>query len=117
MTKEFLDIHELSEYLSIKRSTLYTMVESGDLPHYRIGRLIRFKRNDVDGWLETHRRERTEIDKRAEEILTNTTRQRVDIDAVVKKSIEEVKNSRYNLPHGKSDRIKGLRKEVEDGTL
>jgi excisionase family DNA binding protein len=117
MTKEFLDIHELSECLSMKRSTLYTMVECGDLPHYRIGRLIRFKRNDVDAWIETHRRDGIEIDKKAKEILKTTARQRLNMNSVVKKSIEEVKNRRYNVPHGKSDRIKGLRKEVENGTL
>jgi excisionase family DNA binding protein len=117
MTKEFLNVSDLSEYLSIKKSTLYSMVESGDLPYYRIGRLIRFKRNDVDAWMETHRKERIEIDKKAKEILKNTTRPDMDIDSIVKKSIEEVKNRRYNLPHGKPHRIKGLRKEVSNGTL
>ncbi len=117
MTKEFLDIHELSEFLSIKRSTLYAMVESGDLPHYRIGRLIRFKRNDLDAWIETYRREGTEIEKKAKEILKGVRNPKIDVDKVAKKVIEEVKNSGYTLDHGKTDRIKGLRKEVGNGTL
>lgn len=117
MAKEFLDIHDLSECLSIKRSTLYAMVENGELPHYKIGRLIRFKRNDVDAWMETHRRERIEIDKKAKEILKITVGERLDLNSIVKKSIESVKNSGYNRGHGKPDRIKGLREEVENGTL
>jgi len=117
MTKEFLNINDLSEYLSIKKSTLYSMVESGELPHYKIGRLIRFKRNDVDAWIETHRRERIEIDKRAKEILRVTARPNMDISSIVKKTIEEVKSRRYNVSYGKPDRIKGLRKEVKNGTL
>ena len=117
MTKEFFDIGELSEILSIKRSTLYAKVEAGELPHYKVGRLIRFKKSDVEEWMGSHRRERIEIDKRAKEILNLATGQRLDINSIVKKSIEEVKNSGYNLPHGKSDRIKGLRKEVKNGTL
>jgi excisionase family DNA binding protein len=117
MTKDFLNISDLSEYLSIKKSTLYLMVESGDMPHYRIGRLIRFRRDDVDAWIETHRRKRIEIDRRAKEILKITARPNNDISRIVKKTIEEVKNRRYNVPHGKPDRIKGLRKEVENGTL
>ena len=117
MTKELLSVGDLSEYLNIKKSTIYRLVENGHLPHYKIGRLVRCKRSDVDAWIEKHRREGIEIDKKAKEILKSTTRPRVDINALVKKTIEEVKNRRYNVPHGKSDRIKGLRKEVADGTL
>ena len=117
MAKEFLDIHDLSECLSIKRSTLYAKVKAGEIPHYKFGRLIRFKRNDVDAWMEKHRRERIEIDKKAKEILENTTRPRADINEIVRKAVEEGKNRRYNVPHGKPDRIKGLRKEVENGNL
>ena len=49
---EYLKIEDISAYLNIKSKTLYAMVESGDIPHYRIGRLIRFKREDVDLWME-----------------------------------------------------------------
>jgi len=117
MTKEFLDIHDLSECLNIKRSTLYTKVESGEIPHYKVGRLIRFKKSDLDAWMESHRKEQIDLEKKAKEILKITTRQRLDIDAVVKKTIEEVKGKSYTSDRGKSDRIKGLRKEVENGTL
>jgi excisionase family DNA binding protein len=54
MDKGFLTVNEVSEYLSVKPSTLYSMVKNGQLPHYRIGRLIRFKREDVDRWMEGH---------------------------------------------------------------
>ena len=49
---EYLKVEDISAYLSIKTKTLYAMVESGDIPHYRIGRLIRFKIEDVDLWME-----------------------------------------------------------------
>lgn len=48
---EYLKIEDISAYLNIKSKTLYAMVESGNIPHYRIGRLIRFKREDVDSWM------------------------------------------------------------------
>jgi excisionase family DNA binding protein len=117
MTKEFLDIQDLSECLSIKRSTLYVKVESGEIPHYKVGRLIRFKKSDLDAWIESHRRERIDLDKKAKEILKTTTRPGIDIDNLVKKSIEESKKRRYNSFHGKPDRIRGLRKEVENGSI
>jgi excisionase family DNA binding protein len=115
--KEFLTIGELSEYLNLKRSNLYTMVENGELPHYRIGRLIRFKKDEVNQWMEAHRREGINVDKKARGISKAINRPVVDITSIVKKSIAEVKGLKYTPSNGKPDRVKGLRKEVEDGTL
>ena len=117
MEREFFNINELSEYLGIKKSTLYGMVENGDLPHYRIGRLIRFRCDDVDSWIETHRRERIAPEKKAMEIMKTVKNPTIDVDKIIKESVEDAKEKSYNAGHGKSDRIKGLRKEVEDGTL
>jgi len=52
---EYLKIEDISAYLNIKTKTLYAMVESGDIPHYRIGRLIRFKIEDVDLWMDARK--------------------------------------------------------------
>ena len=38
MEKAYLNTSELSEYLNLKRSTIYSKVKSGDLPHYKVGR-------------------------------------------------------------------------------
>ena len=115
--KEFLAIDELSEYLSVKRSTLYALVESGELPHYRVGRLIRFKRGEVDHWMEGRRHEIVTADSKARAILKAANKCRLDVDKILEKSIDEVKGNRYTSSHGKPDRIKALRKEVEDGSL
>ena len=117
MEKEFLTIDELSEYLSMKRSTLYSLVESGELPHYRIGRLIRFKQDDVNQWMEGHRREGNNVDKKARGILKAINKPRMDVDSLVKKSIEEVKGLKYIPNDGKSDQSGGLREEVSDGII
>ena len=50
---ELWDIVKLSRYLSMKRSTLYTMIERKEIPHYRIGKLARFKPAEIDEWLLT----------------------------------------------------------------
>ena len=115
--KEFLTIDELSEYLNLKRSTLYSMVESGQLPHYRVGRRIRFKRNDLDRWMESHRRESVNANTKAQGILKATNKGALEIDRVTKKSIEEAKGKRYTSSQEKPGRIKGLGKEVEDGLV
>jgi excisionase family DNA binding protein len=115
--KEFLTIDDLSEHLSIKRSTLYSMVESGELPHYRIGRLIRFKRDDVDQWMEGHRREVSSIEKKTKRILRTVKKPVGSIDEVVKKTIAEVKGNRYTSSHRETRPFKGLGREVSHGTL
>jgi excisionase family DNA binding protein len=115
MVKEFLTIDELSQYLNLKRSTLYSMVESAELPHYEIGRLIRFKRVDIDRWMEGHRRENITTDKQAREILKPTTRSRIDVDNLVKKTVAEIRRLKYIPTHRETRPIKDLGKEVSDG--
>jgi excisionase family DNA binding protein len=115
--KEFLTIDELSEYLNLKRSNLYSIVESGVLPHYRIGRLIRFKKQDIDTWMEDHRRDENSVDKKARDILKAINRPVTDINSMVKKSIAEVKGNLYTPSHRETGPIRGLRKEVEDGII
>jgi len=52
MTDKLLTLNDLSEYLNISRRTVYRLLEGTQLPAYRIGGHLRFKRNDVDEWLE-----------------------------------------------------------------
>ena len=115
--KEFLNIHDLSQFLGIKVSTLYAMVEEKRVPHYRIGRLIRFRRSEIDRWLEPRREECVDINRAARRILKAIERPSLGIDRIVRKAVDEAKPGRYNLPHGKPDQVKGLGKEVPDGTI
>jgi excisionase family DNA binding protein len=116
--KEFLTILELSEYLNIKTTTLYSKVESGEIPHYRIGRLIRCKMSEIEAWLtKSHSQVPSDTNKKAKKPLKTRNKPVADVNHLVKKAIAEIKGNGYTLPHGKPDRTKGLRKEVEDGTL
>jgi excisionase family DNA binding protein len=117
MGKVFLTINEISEYLNLKRSTVYSMVEAGEVPYYRIGRLIRFKQDEVDRWMDEHGKGCVDVKREVKRILKGTNQSRMDIDRVVKKTIEEIKDRRYTSPYGKPDQIESLRKEVKDGTL
>ena len=112
MTTEYLSINELSSYSGLKKSFLYSRVEAGDIPHYKIGRLIRFKKETFDDWMEGHRVEAVNSDKRAQRILRSIDKPNMDINRIVKKTIAEVKENRYTPYHGRPDRIKGLRKEA-----
>ena len=48
---ELWDIRRVSQYLGIKRSTLYAMIERKEIPYYRIGKLARFRPAEIDEWL------------------------------------------------------------------
>ncbi len=46
---------EAAEYVGLTRSALYGRI--ADIPHHKIDRLLLFKRDDLDEWLERHRHE------------------------------------------------------------
>jgi excisionase family DNA binding protein len=52
---EFYTVAQLAELLQLTEMTIYRMVERGDLPHYKIGRIKRFSTADVEVFLESHR--------------------------------------------------------------
>ena len=62
--EELWDIRRVSQYLGIKRSTLYAMIERREIPHYRIGRLARFRQAEIDAWLLTKKCEGQEKETR-----------------------------------------------------
>ena len=103
--EELWDIKRVSQYLGIKRSTLYAMIERREIPHYRIGRLARFRQAEIDAWLLTKKRETEKATRMARPAGPS-----LSPASIVKAAIDEVNPGRYNRS-GKSDRIKGLGKE------
>lgn len=53
MNKErLLSVEDICQYLGLSRDTVYKWIEAKKLPAYRLGRLWKFKKEDVDKWLE-----------------------------------------------------------------
>lgn len=48
-----LNIDQVAKMLSVKRSWIYSNADR--LPTIRIGRQLRWKRSDVEAWLDEHR--------------------------------------------------------------
>jgi len=47
---------EMSELLGVKLSTIYQWTHIGYIPHFKLGRFVRFREEDVLEWLESKRR-------------------------------------------------------------
>jgi len=76
-----------------------------------------FKKDEIDSFMEKCRVECFDIKKEAERVMKSANRSRVDVNKVIKKAIEEANGKRYTSLQEKPGRIKGLRKEVEDGII
>jgi excisionase family DNA binding protein len=50
----FLTVKEVCEWLNLKRSFVYRLANDGELPSMRIGRLVRFRKSDIDAWIKNH---------------------------------------------------------------
>jgi excisionase family DNA binding protein len=111
----FWDIADLSSYLKVKVKTIYAM--TSDIPHYRVGKLIRFRKQEIDAWLESKRGNVQDIKIHTRKIRKTSDSANNHIDKLIRKTIDQTKQEDYNLDHGKSDRIEGLIKEINNGSI
>lgn len=51
---------EAASLLGISKARAYELIQRHEIPHYRIGRLIRLRTSDLDAFLASRRVERTE---------------------------------------------------------
>ena len=45
---------EVAAYLRCSSSTVRRMVRRGQIPHYRFGKLVRFRLSEIERWLALH---------------------------------------------------------------
>lgn len=114
-SEKFLTVFDVALLLSIRPSTVYKWASLGEIPHYRLGRIVRFKRKDLEAWVENCRKEKMDIERKARLILGTIRRKDKDIDQIIKKSIAEVRGNRYISPLEKPGEDKGLGKEGKHG--
>ena len=50
-SKEVLDLDEAITYTGCARSTLYRLTSAKEIPHYKLGQALRFKKSELDEWL------------------------------------------------------------------
>jgi excisionase family DNA binding protein len=55
MEDSFLTTEEVLEYLQVNLRTVYRLIKAGKIPAVRVGRQWRFRKRDIDAWLESQR--------------------------------------------------------------
>ena len=53
--EEFLTTEDVLEYLQVNLRTVYRLIKAGRIPAIRVGRQWRFRKRDIDAWLESQR--------------------------------------------------------------
>jgi len=51
-SEALMNIKELSKYLRVETTTLYHWSKQGRIPAYKLGTMWRFRKSDIDEWLE-----------------------------------------------------------------
>ena len=52
---DLLTIKQVAEFLNLAEKTVYRMANDGEIPAFKIGGSWRFKRSEVEEWLEQQR--------------------------------------------------------------
>jgi excisionase family DNA binding protein len=51
-----LEAEDVANYLGMRTDWVYREVRAGRLPHIRLGRAVRFRRESIDAWIESRER-------------------------------------------------------------
>lgn len=51
MEDRWLSVDEVAAYLGVKRDTIYKWIERKSMPTEKVGRLWKFKKDEVDEWV------------------------------------------------------------------
>ena len=53
--QNLLTIEEVADFLRLSKDTVYRMVQSGKIPASKVGTQWRFRRDEVESWLERNK--------------------------------------------------------------
>jgi len=52
---KWLTLEQIAEYLQMSTSSIYKMAQAGKIPAYKVGRQWRFKKEEIDQWVEKNK--------------------------------------------------------------
>ena len=60
---QLLSVKELAAYLQVDVSSIYLWSQRGQIPAMKVGKMWRYRRSEIDAWLESRRSQPTEREK------------------------------------------------------
>lgn len=63
MQTDIMTIKEVSEYLKLAEKTAYRLAAQGKIPGFKIGGSWRFRRSEIDTWIEKQRNYKDDLAK------------------------------------------------------
>ncbi len=70
-----MDVKDLSEYLKLSVSAIYKLTSTSEIPHYKSGKRLYFKKKEIDEWIFSKRiKTRDDIENEAMEYLRKNPR-------------------------------------------
>ena len=70
---EIMTLEETAKYLKIGKSTLYKMAREGKIPAVKIANQWRFRKEDIDKWLQGMRNKKTCSTREKRDLLGETS--------------------------------------------
>lgn len=56
MGETAMTVQEVATYLNVNAKTVYRLAKKGELPGFKVAGAWRFRRVDIDGWIEDRKR-------------------------------------------------------------
>lgn len=69
MTDELITVRELEDLLQVDRTTIYTLLKSGQLPGFKVGGQWRFSQQDIGIWLKEQKTGQTGLASSSSDVL------------------------------------------------
>ena len=65
-----LNVKEVADFLQVNVTTVYAWAQSGRMPAIKLGRNWRFRRSDLETWLNRNRRDRRSIGEKGPDLAS-----------------------------------------------
>jgi excisionase family DNA binding protein len=59
MSDQIMTLKEVAEYLKLAEKTAYRLAAEGKLPGFKVGGSWRFKKSDIEHWIEENKQAQT----------------------------------------------------------
>ncbi len=67
---ELMNVQQVAEYLSLAVQTIYSLVHKMEIPNFKRGKRLYFKRTEIDDWIgQSRRKTMVEIEQEASNYL------------------------------------------------